>query len=143
MPPRALLHADKSTRPLTDEQMGLLMASIAKSVLQDRNAIRDYALVRGSYLLGCRVSEIAVIRWRDIEVLSDGGQIHLFGKGSKTRTVRVSSDTLELFHTLGRGEADGYVFPSPRGKGHLTRQAMEMYAESGDEPPVFTSTHTS
>ena len=124
MPPRALLHADKSTRPRTDEQMGLLMASIDKSVLQDRNAIRDYALVRGSYLMGCRVSEIAVIKWKDIEVLSDGGQIHLFGKGSKARTVRVSSDTLKLFHALGRGEADSYVFPSPRGKGHLTRQAI-------------------
>ena len=87
MPPRALLHADKSTRPLTNEQMGLLMATIAKAVHQDRNAIRDYALVRGSYLLGCRVSEIAVMKWKDIEVLSDGGQIHLFGKGSKARTV--------------------------------------------------------
>ena len=124
MPPRALLHADKSTRPLTNEQMGLLMATIAKAVHHDRNAIRDYALVRGSYFLGCRVSEIAVMKWKDIEVLSDGGQIHLFGKGSKARTVRVSSDTLELFHTLGRGEADSYVFPSPRGEGHLTRQAI-------------------
>ena len=97
------------------------MATIAKAVHHDRNAVRDYALVRGSYLLGCRVSEIAVIRWRDIEVLSDGGQIHLFGKGSKARTVRVSSDTLELFHTLGRGEADSYVFPSPvAGTSHST-----------------------
>ena len=124
MPPRALLHADKSTRPLTNEQMGLLMATIAKAVHQDRNAIRDYALVRGSYLLGCRVSEIAVMKWKDIEVLSDGGQIHLFGKGSKARTVRVSSDTLQLFQSLGRGEADSYVFPSPRRDGHLTRQAI-------------------
>ena len=104
--------------------MGLLMASIDKSFLQDRNAIRDYALVRCSYLLGCRVSEIAVMKWKDIEVLSDGGQIHLFGKGSKARTVRVSSDTLQLFHALGRGEADSYVFPSPRGEGHLPGQAI-------------------
>ena len=36
MPPRALLHADKSTRPLTDEQMGLLMATIAKAAHHDR-----------------------------------------------------------------------------------------------------------
>ena len=39
-------------------------------------------------------------------------------------TVRVSSDTLKLFHALGRGEADSYVFPNHRGKGHLTRQAI-------------------
>ena len=87
MPPRSLLHAPKTTRGLSDEQMGLLMATIARAAHLDRNAVRDYALVRGSYLLGCRVSEIAVIKWKDIEVLSDGGQIHLFGKGSKARTV--------------------------------------------------------
>ena len=63
--------------------MGLLMAAIARAAHLDRNAKRDYALVRASYLLGCRASEIAAIRCQDIEVLSDGGQIHLLGKGSK------------------------------------------------------------
>ena len=67
--------------------MGLLMGTIAKYVHHDRNAVRDYALVRGSYLLRCRVAEMASIHWKDIEVLSDGGQIHLLGKGSKARTV--------------------------------------------------------
>ena len=108
MPPRSMLMASKSTRPLSEEQFGLLMAAIARAVHLDRNAKRDYALVRGSYLLGCRVSEIAAIRWQDIEVLSDGGQIHLLGKGSKRRVVRVSSDTLALFESLGRGEAEAY-----------------------------------
>ena len=124
IPGRSQLHVEKSTRGLSDEQMGLLMAAIARAAHLDRNAKRDYALVRGSYLLGCRVSEIAAIRWQDIEVLSDGGPIHLLGKGSKRRVVRVSSDTLALFEGLGRGEAEAYVFPSPRGKGHLTRQAI-------------------
>ena len=64
------------------------------------------------------------MRWADIEVFDDGGQIHLFGKGSKRRVVRVSSDTLALFEGLGRGEAEAYVFPSPRREGHLTRQAI-------------------
>ena len=27
-------------------------------------------LIKGAYLLGCRVSEIAVIRWKDIEALN-------------------------------------------------------------------------
>ena len=104
--------------------MGLLFAAITRAAHLDPKAQRDYVLIKGAYLLGCRVSEIAVIRWKDIEVLSDGGQIHLLGKGRKARTVRVSSDTLELFQSLGRGEADSYVFPSPRGEGHLTRQAI-------------------
>jgi len=122
--PRSLLHAEKSTRPPSEDPPGLLLPTIARAAHPDRNAKRDYALIRCSYLLGCRVSEIATLRWEDIEVLDDGGQIHLFGKGSKRRVVRVSSDTLALFEGLGRGEAEAYVFPSPRGKGHLTRQAI-------------------
>ena len=105
MPPRSLLHAPKTTRGLSDEQMGLLFAAIVRAAHLDPNAQRDYALIKGSYLLGCRVSEIAVIRWKDIEALDDGGQIHLFGKGSKRRTVRVSPATLGLFQELGRGDA--------------------------------------
>ena len=100
------------------------MAAMTRATHLDRNAQRDEVLIKGAYLLGCRVSEIAVIRWQDIEALDEGGQIHLFGKGSKRRVVRVSSDTLALFEGLGCGEAEAYVFPSPRGKGHLTRQAI-------------------
>ncbi len=124
MPRRSLLHAEKTTLPLNEEQIGLLFAAITRATHLDRNAKRDYVLIKGAYLLGCRVSEIAVIRWQDIEALDEGGQIHFFGKGSKRRVVRVSSHTLALFEGLGRGETEAYVFPSPRGKGHLTRQAI-------------------
>ena len=124
IPGRSQLHAEKSTRGLSDEQMGLLMAAIARAAHLDRNAKRDYALIKGSYLLGCRVSEIAVLRWKDIEALDDGGQIHLFGKGSKRRTIRVSPATIGLFQELGRGDAEDFVFPSPRRDRHLSRQAI-------------------
>ena len=40
----------------------ILMAAIARPIHLDRNAARDDALVRGSYPLGCRGSEIAAIR---------------------------------------------------------------------------------
>ena len=52
----------------------ILMAAIARPIHLDRNAARDDALVRGSNPLGCRGSEIAAIRWQNIEVLSDGAQ---------------------------------------------------------------------
>ena len=39
MPPRALLHADKSTRPLTLEQFGLLMAAITRAAPLDLSLI--------------------------------------------------------------------------------------------------------
>ena len=83
MLPRSLLHAEKSTRPLSEEQFGLLMAMIARAIHHDRKAIRECAVVRGSYLLGCRVSENAVIKWKDFEVLSDGGQFTSLEKDLK------------------------------------------------------------
>ena len=55
----------------------------------------------------------------------------------------MSSDTLQLFHALGRGEADSYVFPSLVARDISLDKRLEMFAESGDEPPVFTFTHTS
>ena len=124
MPPRSLMTAEKNTRGLSEEQCALLLAAIGQCFAKDRNAKRDYVLIKGSYLLGCRVSEMAAIRWKDIEPLDGGGQIHLLGKGSKSRTVRISSDSLALFEQLGRGEASSFVFPSSRRKSHLTRQAI-------------------
>ena len=124
IPSRSLLHAEKTTRGLSEEQVGLLLAAICRSMRNDPRAPRDYVLVKGSYLLGCRVGELARLKWEDVERLSDGGQIHLFGKGSKSRVVRVSGDTLALFESLGRGEDDSYLFPSPRRKAHLSRQAI-------------------
>ena len=57
-----MLMASKSTRPLSEEQFGLLMAAITRATHLDRNAKCDYVLVKGAYLLGCRVSEIAFMR---------------------------------------------------------------------------------
>ena len=54
-------------------------------------AARDYVMVRGSYLLGCRVSELCRLRWEDIEPLDEGGNVRLLGKGSKTLTIHIST----------------------------------------------------
>ena len=62
MPLRSLLHTEKTTLPLKEEQIGLLFAAITRAAHLDRNAKRDYVLIKGAYLLGSRVSEIAVIR---------------------------------------------------------------------------------
>ena len=115
-----MLKAAQTCRGLTEEALAAVLAEIKRSGSQ-----RDYVLVKGSYLLGCRVREIAQLRWGDIEVLSGGGaQVHLVGKGSKARTIRVSGGTLSLFESLGRKEEDHYLFPSNRRAGHLSRQAI-------------------
>ena len=120
-----MLSAAKCTRALAEPDLDAVLGVIAVAARNGcRIAQRDYVMVRGSYLIGCRVSELARLRWCDVEAIEGGGQVHLLGKGSKARTVRISADTLTLLETLGRSAADAWLFPSPRTDGHLTRQAI-------------------
>ena len=60
-------------------------------------------------------------------------------QGSKRRTVRVSAAT-STFSKLGRGDEEDFVFPSPRGEGHLTPAIGDVCA-NGDVLLDSTSTH--
>ena len=124
MPRRATLHVPNLAKPLTEDELGVVLATIAQAKASSPIAQRDWVMVKGSYLIGCRVSELCALRWHDIERLDDGGQIHLLGKGSKTRTVRVSAASMDLFESLGRGEPEDWLFPSNRRDGPLTRQGV-------------------
>ena len=64
-------------------------------------------------------------------MLSDGGQIHLLGKGAKVRTVRVSSDMLELFSRLGAAKLTAMYFRYPVETDISLDNRLEMYAASG------------
>jgi site-specific recombinase XerD len=124
VPPRSLLSAPKTTKSVSEEDLAGLLSVIARSSVGSLKAQRDYVLVKGSYLLGCRVSEISRLKWGDVERLNNGGQIHLLGKGSKSRVVRVSGDTVALFESLGRGTPSDFIFKGQRPGKHLTCQAI-------------------
>ena len=105
IPRRTGMSAEKLAKPLAESDLTSVLGVIsAAKVKGSAIAARDYVMVRGSYLLGRRVSELCRLRWEDIEPLDEGGNVRLLGKGSKPRTIRVSTDTLKLFESLGRGE---------------------------------------
>ncbi len=117
--------APKLAKPLAESDLTSVLGVLCAAKLKgERYAARDYVMVRGSYLLGCRVSELCRLRWEDIEPLDEGGNVRLLGKGNKPRTIRVSNDTLALFESLGRGEPGDWLFPSNKRNGPLTRQAV-------------------
>jgi integrase/recombinase XerD len=73
---------------------------------------RDHVLVRLAYAGGLRIAELVGLRWSDLADAADGTLfVTVYGKGGKTRTVRVSAATGKLVRAL-RGDApsDTYVF---------------------------------
>ena len=122
LPRRSMIEVVKQPKPLTNGDLDRIIDAITAAGHQ-----RDLVLIKGAYLIGARVSELASLRWGDIDELEDGGQVHLIGKGSKARTVRISAATLALFLSIkpgSIGESD-WVFASARRPGdHITRQAI-------------------
>jgi len=80
---------------------------------------RNHVLLVLLYAAGLRVNEICGLNWADMQSRTEGGQVNVFGKGSKTRTILLPASVWVKLMTL-RGEAsdDQPVFRS-RKKGHL------------------------
>jgi integrase/recombinase XerD len=77
---------------------------------------RNRLLLRLLYAGGLRVSELCGLRWRDVQASGDAGQVTLFGKGGKTRTVLLTAATWrELEAAHGDAGADDPVFVSQKG----------------------------
>jgi integrase/recombinase XerD len=94
---------------------------------------RNHALIRLFYASGARVSELCGLKARDLQARRDhrssreAGQVVLYGKGGKTRTVLVSVETwADLQSLTAEAAPDDPVFRSRKRKhgGHLTRSTV-------------------
>src|SRR5260221_335604 len=78
----------------------------------------DYQLIiRLLYVSGGRISEVAKLTWADVQPNGDSGQVTLFGKGGKTRAVKLSKatwDALIAFRPMIYSNGDP-VFVSQKG----------------------------
>jgi integrase/recombinase XerD len=90
---------------------------------------RNRTLLRLTYAGGLRVSELVALRWRDLQPRGDSGQLAVFGKGGKTRSVLLPASVwadLQALGATGDTAPDAPVFRSRTG-GHLTaRQAQRL-----------------
>lgn len=85
---------------------------------------RDRLVVRLLYSAGLRVSELCNLKWRDLKEHSSGGQITVFGKGDKTRSVLIRKGLWkELQELRSNAHFDSPVFVSRQG-GHLCRSMV-------------------
>lgn len=80
---------------------------------------RDKLLLRLLYASAGRISEVCALKWRDVQPNGNSGQVTLFGKGEKTRAVKLSVETWKALGAMRKGSSmDDPVFRSRRG-GHL------------------------
>lgn len=97
-----------AARILTEEEV---MAMIAKT---EKN--RDKVLIRLLYASAARISEICALTWKDVATNGDSGQITLYGKGGKTRVVKLSKPTYKALCDLDNGARDDRpIFVSQKG----------------------------
>jgi site-specific recombinase XerD len=88
-------------RILTEEEV---MSMIAKT-----DKARDKVLIRLIYASAGRISEIAALTWADVQPSGDSGQVTLFGKGGKTRAVKLSKATWKALQET-KASVDAPVF---------------------------------
>lgn len=114
---------------------------------------RNRVLLQLLYASGGRVSEICGLMWKDCQKRESGGQVTLFGKGGKTRTVLLPTDKWEaLISIKGSSVIDMPVFQSRKGRGHLdatqvlriVRSAAKRAGVEGNvSPHWFRHSHAS
>ncbi|MGC4033108.1 MAG: tyrosine-type recombinase/integrase [Tepidisphaeraceae bacterium] len=82
---------------------------------------RNAAMIALMYGAGLRVSEMVAVRWRDLHARSAGeGQVTVFGKGGKTRSVLLPASVFASVQARRTDATDeGFVFASRKGQGRL------------------------
>jgi site-specific recombinase XerD len=82
---------------------------------------RNQVMLRLLYSSGVRVSELVALKWVDALARGeDGGQITVFGKGNRTRTILLKPKTWQRLESLRKDTAKPFdaIFESKKG-GHL------------------------
>jgi len=96
----------------------ILSESDVATLLQYPMPPRNRALLFLLYAGGLRISEAINLKWRDFQRVDGGFQINVFGKGEKTRVVRLPVTVGEMIENLSNIESDPdtFIFPKANDK---------------------------
>lgn len=99
----------------------ILPESVTQLMIALEPKRRNQTLLKLLYIAGLRVSELCQLCWRDLQRREEGGQVTVYGKGGKTRRVKLPVSVWEDLAALWNNpDLDGPVFASRKKKGHLT-----------------------
>lgn len=84
-------------------------STVMQMIVTEKNE-RNKLIIRTLFITGARVSELCNLRWRDLQAYLESGVLSLYGKGGKSRAVRIPR---KLFDDLDqrRGADDELIFP--------------------------------
>jgi integrase/recombinase XerD len=113
-------------RILTEEEVHAVIDSVKNK--------RDRLIIKTLYYTAIRVSELASLKWKDLQTRNEGGQLTILCKGGKTNTVLIPADLWIELHTLPSSVSDDNpVFMSRNGKhlhpGHVRRIVKNLALE--------------
>lgn len=119
-----------------------LRDSLAQRILEETDVLRmialegmprNKAILLTLYAGGFRVAELCSLKWNDLQRRDSAGQITVFGKGAKTRTVLMPSSVWNALQSL-RGDAseNAPVFRSRKG-GHLDESQVWRIVRKASE----------
>ncbi len=93
----------------------ILTEAQVQAMIDGETDERNRLLLLMLYATGARVSELCGLCWRDCQAQKKGGQVTLYGKGSKTRHVLLKAETfLQLLSVKGAAGSDDHVFDLSR-----------------------------
>ena len=102
---------------------------------------RNRALIKFLYFTGFRVSEVASIKWSDLDIRPAGVKVTVMGKGRKTRSVMIPLKVHEEIVSLSSGDKQGALFKSQKGGGLSARQIQTIIKEESSRAGVEAHPH--
>lgn len=92
---------------------------------------RNSVLLKLLYVAGLRVSEVTQLQWLSLQPREIGGQVLVYGKGGKTRAIKLPANLWQELQSLRGDAAMGEpVFTSRKGKGHLTEAQVNRIVKA-------------
>jgi integrase/recombinase XerD len=122
----------------------ILSEEEVQTIINSVNNKRDRLIIKTLYYTAIRISELASLKWKDLQARHEGGQLTVLGKGGKTNTVLIPGHLWNELLTLETAiSEDNPVFMSRNGKslhpGHIqkTLKKIAMKAIGKGATPHF------
>lgn len=92
---------------------------------------RNMVLLKLMYVAGVRVSEVTQLQWLSLQPRDVGGQVLVYGKGGKTRAIKLPATLWQELQSLRGDAALGEpVFTSRKKRGHLTEAQVNRIVKA-------------